>query len=579
MAVIVNGDGILTGVSSLTTDLTDITSGRGTVTGVATVGTLQLGAGVSMGSPRSQNAAIFTNNSEFLTVDDAGRVGVGTVTPNSDAHPQNVGKINVGFITARSVAGDIDANTLVVAGISTFVGALNATLTGTASGNAVLSGSTNNTVTTVTGANAIQGEANLTFDGNTLTVSAPSNDTPFIVDTASTNGAHLRFQKDGSNQHFVGAGGGISLGDREDLSLRAYDNVLFATGNSSTEKLRIDSSGNLILKAANAAFKSESSSSGDWVRMYAGAGTGKWDIYGNGANLRFSDNDAAGNVAFDRPVIVGTTTVDHTLGVLAANSTTPAFGIQNPSNDENINFSTYHDSSGIYLGIGANAKFDANGNFAVDTTAHRSAILSIDGRNHGRFTFACGDSGGTPSTKATIDRFGNLTIEDGDLNFNTAGHGIGFSVTSDPSGMTSELLDDYEEGSWTPDLHFGAQTTGITYSNLQGVYTKIGRVVTLNWTIELSSKGSATGDARIYGYPYAPAALLSGTSVQANGISAYWNNFDPDLYYMAFFATTSYISIRSMNADGLTDALDAMSNSDFGNSSTFRGTITYFAAS
>ena len=127
MAVIVNGDGILTGVSSLATALTDLTSGRGTVTGVATVGTLQLGAGVSMSSPRSQNAAIFTNNTEFLTVDDAGRVGVGTITPNTDAHPQNVGKINVGFITARSVAGDIDANTLVVAGISTFVGALNAT--------------------------------------------------------------------------------------------------------------------------------------------------------------------------------------------------------------------------------------------------------------------------------------------------------------------------------------------------------------------------------------------------------------------------------------------------------------------
>ena len=61
MAVIVNGDGILTGISSLATALTDLTSGRGTVTGVATVGTLQLGAGVSMGSPRSQNAAIFTN--------------------------------------------------------------------------------------------------------------------------------------------------------------------------------------------------------------------------------------------------------------------------------------------------------------------------------------------------------------------------------------------------------------------------------------------------------------------------------------------------------------------------------------
>ena len=127
MAVIVNGDGILTGISSLATSLTDITSGRGTVTGVATVGTLQLGTGVSISSPRSQTAAIFTNDTEFFTVDDAGRVGVGTITPNSDAHPENEKKINVGFITAKSIAGDIDARNVVVAGISTFVGALNAT--------------------------------------------------------------------------------------------------------------------------------------------------------------------------------------------------------------------------------------------------------------------------------------------------------------------------------------------------------------------------------------------------------------------------------------------------------------------
>ena len=121
MAVIVNGDGILSGVSSLTTDLTDITSGRGTVTGVATVGTLQLGAGVSISSPRSQQAAIFTNNTEFFTVDDAGRVGVGTITPNSDAHPENEKKINVGFITAKSIAGDIDARNIVAAGVGTFI--------------------------------------------------------------------------------------------------------------------------------------------------------------------------------------------------------------------------------------------------------------------------------------------------------------------------------------------------------------------------------------------------------------------------------------------------------------------------
>ena len=159
MAVIVNGDGILTGISSLATSLTDITSGRGTITGVTTVGTLQLGAGVSISSPRSQQAAIFTNNTEFFTVDDAGRVGVGTITPNSDAHPENEKKINVGFITAKSIAGDIDARNVVVAGISTFVGALNgssATLSGQMqSASAVVTGGI-----TATGGNIVMNDSN-----------------------------------------------------------------------------------------------------------------------------------------------------------------------------------------------------------------------------------------------------------------------------------------------------------------------------------------------------------------------------------------------------------------------------------
>ena len=109
-----------------------------------------------------------------------------------------------------------------------------------------LSGSTNNTIATVTGANALTGEANLTFDGSTLNINGTSNDTPLIVDTTNSNGAHMRFRTNGGTQHFVGCGGGISLGDSQDLSMRAYDNLLFATGNSSTERFRIDSSGRLL---------------------------------------------------------------------------------------------------------------------------------------------------------------------------------------------------------------------------------------------------------------------------------------------------------------------------------------------
>ena len=48
-----------------------------------------------------------------------------------------------------------------------------------------------------------------------------------------------------------------------------------------------------------------SSSSGDYVRLYGSSGTGKWDIYGNGANLRISDNESAGILAVDRGATFG----------------------------------------------------------------------------------------------------------------------------------------------------------------------------------------------------------------------------------------------------------------------------------
>lgn len=55
--------------------------------------------------------------------------------------------------------------------------------------------------------------------------------------------------------------------------------------------------GNLTV-SGNATFAGQviasSSSSGDYVRMYGGSGTAQWDIYGNGENLRISENSSGG---------------------------------------------------------------------------------------------------------------------------------------------------------------------------------------------------------------------------------------------------------------------------------------------
>ena len=83
-----------------------------------------------------------------------------------------------------------------------------------------LSGSTNNTVATVTGANALIGEANLTFDGSTLGVAGAasitrSGGTPVIINRTSNFGELIKFRKDGSDIGKIdctSAGIGIYLG-------------------------------------------------------------------------------------------------------------------------------------------------------------------------------------------------------------------------------------------------------------------------------------------------------------------------------------------------------------------------------
>ena len=72
----------------------------------------------------------------------------------------------------------------------------------------------------------------------------------------------------------------------------------------------------------------------------------------------------------------------------------------------------------------------------------------------------------------TFTSSGNVQISDGNLVM-PSGHGIDFSATGDSSGtMTSELLDDYEEGTFTMTMSCGGNT-----ASQQCRYTKIGRIV------------------------------------------------------------------------------------------------------
>ena len=108
----------------------------------------------------------------------------------------------------------------------------------------------------------------------------------------------------------------------------------------------------------------------------------------------------------------------------------------------------------------------------------------------------------------------DVTVSSGDLLFGTAAKGVCLGVTSNTDGNT---IDDYEEGTWTPDLTFGGGNTGNTYQTLTGHYTKIGDTVRVSCSIQLSNRGSSSGNVNIAGLPFAAyTGIVSGGTGSGN---------------------------------------------------------------
>tara|TARA_B100000768_G_scaffold102906_1_gene95717 strand:- start:1776 stop:2387 length:612 start_codon:yes stop_codon:yes gene_type:complete len=114
-----------------------------------------------------------------------------------------------------------------------------------------------------------------------------------------------------------------------------------------------------------------------------------------------------------------------------------------------------------------------------------------------------------------IETTGNVIIA-------TSGKGIDFSATSGTG--TSELLDDYEEGTWTPTL-IGTTSGSAVITVTEAVYTKIGRqvFVSARVTANLSSH-SVSGSCEIGGLPYSTSPTDMG-----GGNSSFCSMFTTDL--------------------------------------------------
>ena len=177
----------------------------------------------------------------------------------------------------------------------------------------------------------------------------------------------------------------------------------------------------------------------------------------------------------------------------------------------------------------------------------------------------CTLASGSKLNNCTTDGTTNLTIADGNLVVGTSGHGIDFSATSQGAGMTSELLDSYEEGTWNP-IWSNATSGGTTSSNnMFGIYTRVGRVCNAHFfTWGLPSPGNS--DAMyLQGFPF---AMASGCNATFCAVQTAYYNFGADNYYN--------LGLRMTN--GNTYAPLVFSRKDPGDqvAATFGGFINYY---
>ena len=164
----------------------------------------------------------------------------------------------------------------------------------------------------------------------------------------------------------------------------------------------------------------------------------------------------------------------------------------------------------------------------------------------------------------------DVVVKNGNLVIGTAGNGIDFSATTDTSGMSSELLDDYEEGSWTPDLSFGTGTTGITYGNRIGRYVKIGKMVMVRGGFVLTNKGSSTGQSFVNGLPFTVESLAYGDATGIAGAASLSGTNGPPVVVAQ--NNTSKSLLWYMNSSG---GRVIMTNGNFVNNSEIYFTLVY----
>lgn len=223
---------------------------------------------------------------------------------------------------------------------------------------------------------------------------------------------------------------------------------------------------------------------------------------------------------------------------------------------------TLANGTGLPISTGVSGLGTGVATFLATPSSANLASAVTDETGSGALVF------GTSPTLTTPTISGALTI---------AGQ-IAFPASQSASA-DANTLDDYEEGTWTPVLTFATPgDLSVTYSTQVGTYTKIGRLVLLNWNIVTSAftHTTASGAMNITGLPFTSATITSNTMVGTMG----WTGITKANYTQWVPRIGSAGTVITALGSGSSVSTATLSTGDMptGGSVVLNGTIAYYAA-
>ena len=200
------------------------------------------------------------------------------------------------------------------------------------------------------------------------------------------------------------------------------------------------------------------------------------------------------NLTAGRAVSMLSLTADTT--TLVVDSTNHRVGVGTASPSYNVDIKGMAGTN-AYVRVQSNNAGDySSGVLLGDTVSVRGSVIYDQYYNLLRLSgnsVECLNMGGT----------GDVKVLAGNLVQGTAAKGINFAANTPAAGMTSQLLNWYEEGTWTPVLGGSGGTSGQAYNFAQGKYVRVGNNVTCHVIIQMTTIGTITGNLQLQGLPFA----------------------------------------------------------------------------